>query len=169
MGTNPKKPMVRARRYALTALGLIAGAGGVAGNIGSIVDLYDKITGHPSSSAASVIVPNTSVEGPWRAEVTYDWGARQTELLLLKQTDAMVRGTVSFLGHPRGILEGKVEGDRLSLVLKRHESMGEGPPLEVRHEYTGTVVNDTIRFVLQITGGHAGHEPVEFTATKIVQ
>ena len=157
------KVMNKARRVGLVAITLVAAVGGVTANLGSIIDLFERFTGRGGSSA--VVKPTASVAGLWQADVIYDWGAKHKEVFDLRQFDREVRGAISYLGSPRGIIEGKIDGDTLMLVLKTQEVAG--TTLDVRHEYLGTVNDDEIRFVLNSSGGQAQHSPVEFTAKRM--
>jgi hypothetical protein len=142
---------------------VIAAVGGVTVNLSSIIDLYERFTGQ--AGADNTTISNVSIAGRWRADVIYDWGAKHTEVFDLRQFDREIRGAISYLGEPRGITEGKVNGNTVMLVLKTQEVAD--TTREVRHEYVGTVDGNEIRFVLSSMGGHNEHSPVEFTAKRL--
>ncbi|MNC86075.1 hypothetical protein D3C83_17050 [compost metagenome] len=75
-------------------------------------------------------------------------------------------GTASFLGTPRGILRGTVEGDRITFETRTQEVLGDwNNPRDVVHRYRGTLGDGTIRFTMQSEGG-SSTVPVEFTAER---
>lgn len=111
-------------------------------------------------------MPSVPIAGTWQAEVTYDWGAKYTERFDFKVEGSEVGGTATYLGRARGILEGKMVGEKLTFVLRTQEVLGNSPSREVQHQYRGVATPDQIRFVLQTTGGYSEHVPVEFTARR---
>ena len=114
----------------------------------------------PGSAAAA------AVAGEWQAEVTYDWGAKYTERLSLKLDGREMSGTASFLGVPRGITAGTVDGDRVSFETRTEEVVGDfSQPRAVVHRYRGRITGDTIAFTMQTVGG-SSQVPAEFTATR---
>lgn len=166
MSTKPRKPFAKIRRYTLATIGVVAAVGGVAGNLGSIVDLWEKFSGGGKAALEGELAPVTDVSGTWYAEVSYDWGAKHQEEFVLRLEGNELRGTASFLGLRRGVLEGRMSGDRLSFVTRTLETLGEGPSREVEHRYVGRVSGSEIRFSLQSTGGYSEHVPVEFVARR---
>ena len=103
--------------------------------------------------------------GEWQAELQYDWEqARRTERFSFSGKGAEVHGQASFLGVPRGVLEGKVNADgRLSFATRTSE-WGGG---EMIHRYGGHLIGDEIHFVMQTEGGVTPHAPVEFIARRV--
>ena len=98
------------------------------------------------------------------------------ERFSLKIDGPDVSGTASFLGVARGIIAGKIEGDRLSFETRTQEVTGDfSQPRDVVHRYRGRLQagrdpqsgpgGDTIAFTMQTEGGSA-QEPAEFTATR---
>lgn len=161
----PKKPLRNLRRLGLATVGVVAAVGGVAGNLGSILDLFDRFFGVEESTQEATL-PSVPIAGTWQAEVTYDWGAKYTERFNFKVEGSEVGGTATYLGRARGILEGKMVGEKLTFVLRTQEVLGDSPSREVQHQYRGVATPDQIRFVLQTTGGYSEHVPVEFTARR---
>jgi len=74
-------------------------------------------------------------------------------------------GTASFLQRGRGILDGKLEGNRVSFTTKSMVSIGE-KSYEDKHYYKGTVEGDAIRFSLMTDSGAESHVPVYFTVRR---
>lgn len=106
------------------------------------------------------------VNGAWRAEVTYDWpNAKYAERFEFSAQGAELHGSASFLGVPRGLLEGRIEADGLVFVTRTREVGTEGST-ELVHRYRGWRVGDEIRFVMQTEGGASPHGPVGFVARR---
>lgn len=123
-------------------------------------------SGPASSTAAPVPLV---LAGDWSAEVAYEWGAKHTERFALTVDGTEVLGTASFLGVPRGIVTGTLEGDRVSFETKTQEVSGDwSQPRDLVHRYRGRVDGDTIIFSMQTQGGSA-QAPVQFTARRQVQ
>ena len=159
------KPWMKYRRYGVAAIAVLATAGGAAGNVDSIMDLWNKFFG---VTEAEKLAPSMDVSGAWRAEVTYDWGVSRNEQFNFKLNGNELSGTASFLGVKRAILEGKMEGDTLRFVVKTQESQGgAGETKEQKHSYKGTASKDNISFEMLTTGGFSEHTPIEFKATPI--
>lgn len=106
-----------------------------------------------------------AVNGEWRAVVRYDWpNARHDERFRFGGEAGELHGSASFLGLPRGLLEGRVDGDGLRFVVRTSEMDG----AELVHRYRGRLAGDEIRFVMQTEGGTAPHEPVSFVARRYI-
>ena len=119
-----------------------------------------------SAPASAAIVARAELDGAWQADVTYDWpDARFVERFALDGEGSDLRGSASFLGVPRGILEGTVASGTLRFVTRTTETSGSGT-VEAVHRYEGRIVGDEIRFVMQTEGGSTPHVPVEFTARR---
>jgi hypothetical protein len=120
----------------------------------------------PDASTANVVASPPRVAGDWSAEVAYPWGATHTERFEITVDGADISGTASFLGTPRGIVSGTLDGDRLRFETRTQEVVGDwAAPRDVVHQYRGTVAGDTIAFRMQSTGG-SSDVPVAFTATR---
>jgi hypothetical protein len=102
----------------------------------------------------------TTVDGDWEAPVAYGWGVTSTERFRLRTDRDAVAGTASFLGVPRGILDGRLEGDRLTFRTRIGGVPG-SPAFS--NGYRGHVQDGEIRFVLQ---DDRGSPPVEFSARR---
>jgi hypothetical protein len=106
------------------------------------------------------------VAGRWTADVRYDWGDTHSEVFVFLVDGKTLRGSASFLKVSRGILEGTIEGNRISLVTRSEEMAGNDTRV-ARHQYHGIVENEEIRFVMQTEGGFSDHVPIEFVAKRI--
>jgi hypothetical protein len=100
------------------------------------------------------------IDGDWEAPIAYSWGVASTERFRLRADRDAVAGTASFLGVPRGILDGRLDGDRLS--FRTRIDGGPGSPA-FSNGYRGRVEDDEIHFVLQ---DDRGSPPVEFSARR---
>jgi hypothetical protein len=105
------------------------------------------------------------VSGTWIADVTYDWGARYTERITLTADDGELSGSASFLGVGRGIVQGRIQENRITFTTKTAENLG-NETKEVTHSYRGRVSGNEIQFVMQTEGGFSPHPPVQFTARR---
>ena len=106
------------------------------------------------------------INGEWQAEVVYDWpNARFVERFVFSGEGSELHGSASFLGVPRGVLEGRASPDGLSFVTRTQESAG-GGRAETVHRYRGRLTGSEIRFVMQTEGGNSAHVPVEFVARR---
>jgi len=106
-----------------------------------------------------------SVRGKWSGTVKYDWGDSYAETFDFEVAGQEVSGTASFLQRGRGILDGKLEGNRVSFTTKSMVSIGE-KSYEDKHYYKGTVEGDAIRFSLMTDSGAESHVPVYFTVRR---
>ena len=108
------------------------------------------------------------INGEWKAEVTYDWeNAKYTETFTFKGDGEDVYGTASFLGTKRGILEGKVNKDKLQFITITREVLGSQPGKDTIHDYRGKISGDEMKFIMQTKGGYSEHIPIEFIAKKL--
>lgn len=104
-----------------------------------------------------------AVNGEWRADVRYDWSNTSNEEQFRFDGEAgRLHGSASFLGVPRGLLEGKVDAQGLSFVTRTQELNG----AELVHRYRGRLAGDEIRFVMQTEGGATARTPVAFIARR---
>jgi hypothetical protein len=128
---------------------------------------YATNTSAPTSSTTGAPAQAASTfAGEWKADVAYEWGAKYTEQLKLTVDGNGVSGTASFLGTPRGIVRGAVDGDQITFETRSQEVAGDfGQPRDVVHRYRGRIAGATITFSMQSDGG-SSPGPVEFTATR---
>jgi hypothetical protein len=107
------------------------------------------------------------ISGDWEAEVDYDWtNATYTEIFSFKVEDSEVLGTASFLGTKRGVLDGKLDGNKLTFHSITRTRSGD-QSFDSVHHYRGRASGDEIKFIMQTVGDASDHIPVEFTAKKM--
>jgi TIR domain len=115
--------------------------------------------------AVRVQTAAASVKGSWSGTVKYDWGDSYAEKFNFEVTGRELSGTASFLQRDRGILDGTLEGDRVSFTTKSMVSIGE-KSYEDKHYYKGAVQSDVIRFSMMTDSGAESHVPVYFTVRR---
>jgi hypothetical protein len=147
-GSGTPATAIAPRRAARRGL-LLAGAGVVA-----LAVLASLLVSRWRGGAAP------RIDGDWEGPVAYGWGVTATERFRLRVDGGTVAGTASFLGVPRGILDGRLEGDRI--VFRTPIEGGAGAPA-FNNGYRGRFQGGEIRFVLQ---DDRGSPPVEFTARR---
>ena len=115
--------------------------------------------GEPGAATA-----RAAVNGDWQADVTYDWdNARFTERFSFGGEAGQLHGSASFLGVPRGVLEGRVDAGGVEFVVRTTESTGAA----LVHRYRARLAADELRFVMQTEGGTSAHVPIEFAARRV--
>jgi len=124
-------------------------------DVGRLIEATEKLAGK-----------SRKCDGNWSAEVTYDWGAKHTERFVLKLDDNEILGTASYLGSPRGIVSGTLNGDRVLFQTRTQVVLGEDKPVDVVHRYRGKISGDAIAFYMQSEGG-TPTLPIEFTARRV--
>ena len=185
---RPRK--VRSNRLALAVSSVVAVAV-IAGGI--LVFRQIKPAAHPNpdstvqqgSASANGAVPPTQavkpieadkskspnkgpadIHGKWKATVKYDWpGAIYEETFNFEVDGTEVSGTASLLQADHGILEGKIEGDRVRFTTKSLTTLDD-KTYQDTHNYKGTVAGDTIQFSMMTDSSVDSHVPVHFTAKR---
>ncbi len=107
----------------------------------------------------------TDISGKWDAQVTYSWGDTYQEAFKFTASQNSFSGSASYLGHPRGVLEGTITGDRISFVIPLEELLGT-EKRSYKNLYTGVITGNEIRFVMQ---DDRGNPPIEFLANRKTQ
>lgn len=116
--------------------------------------------------AAQPLATRPDINGAWQAQVRYGWSnTPHLERFDLRGDVNALHGTASFLGVPRGVLEGQVESGELRFVTRTNELV-DGASRALVHRYSGRWVGGAIRFVMQTEGGSSPHGPVEFVARR---
>jgi len=116
-------------------------------------------------SAGSAARPD--INGAWQAEVRYDWpNANYVERFEFGGEGAALHGSASFLGVPRGLLEGRLAADGISFVTRTQE-VGAAGSNELVHRYRVQRAGDELRVVMQTEGGTSAHVPVQFVARRV--
>jgi hypothetical protein len=121
----------------------------------------------PATAASAVDArPPVDVAGEWTADVTYDWGATHAERFRFIVDGTEILGTASLLTTPRGIVMGRIDGDRITFETHTQTVIGDwNNPRNDVHRYRGRVAGDTITFIMQTQGG-GSDVPVQFTAKR---
>jgi hypothetical protein len=104
--------------------------------------------------------------GKWEALVKYSWGDSHKEVFNFKVDQNELFGTASYVGGPRGILDGKIEGNKITFTTKSITALG-GKTYEEKHNYRGRLSGDAIEFMLQTDSGYDSRTPEEFTAKRV--
>jgi hypothetical protein len=92
------------------------------------------------------------VTGTWTAQMNGPDGGGMSIAFHFKQDGSKLAGTVDNpMGEPMAISDGKVEGDKISFVVK--VDMG-GSEMKVSHD--GTVNGDEIKLNVKMEGGPEG-------------
>lgn len=144
-------PPGRARRRALGAgLGLLAGAA-------ALLAWWRWPGGTPRRAA---------VNGRWIAEVVYPWpNARYDERFELAGEGAGLRGSASYLGLPRGIVEGRVEGERVQFETRTQEIDGSIERV-VTHRYEGRLDGERLALTLRSARDGVDDPPLDIVARR---
>jgi hypothetical protein len=109
------------------------------------------------------------VDGAWQANVKYSWGDTHDEIFKFETSGHALSGTASYLGAgrgDRGILDGKIDGGRITFTTKSYATVDE-KTYEEKHFYSGTLAGNEIRFSLQTDSGYDSRVPETFTATRV--
>ena len=120
---------------------------------------------NPEATAQTPAVATANVAGTWTAPVKYAWGDTAAETFDFEVAGQELSGTASFLGYPRGIFDGKFEGERISFTTKSLTSVNDKTS-EDKHYYKGAVAGDTIQFTMLTDSSVESHVPVRFTAAR---
>lgn len=125
--------------------------------------------GAPRAASAAQASAN-DIAGIWQADVTYPWpNARYTERFEFSVDGDTLRGTASFVGAARGIVDGRIEatpdGTSLSFTTRTREVDGGGERALV-HRYRAQRRGEALRFVMQTEGGTSDGVPIEFVARR---
>jgi hypothetical protein len=103
--------------------------------------------------------------GRWKAVVKYSWGVTHPEVFALRADQDEVDGTASYLGTGRGILDGKIQGNKITFTTKSSTMLGDAT-YEEKHHYKGRLSGNAIEFVLQTDSGYDSRPPEMFTAER---
>src|SRR5215510_10382385 len=103
---------------------LTAAAGIISATTGLVVALNQTGLFRSRTASASPPAPAVSINGAWKAQVTYSWGTTRAERFVFQADKGRLVGTVTFLGVSRGIEAGGVEGDRITFSVRTEELLG---------------------------------------------
>lgn len=114
------------------------------------------------------VAPNAAVDlaGRWQADVKYSWGPTYPEVFDFKIDGNEVFGTASYLRGGRSIVDGKLEGNKLTFTTKSQTMLGD-KSYEEKHHYRGRISGDAIEFILQTDSGYDDRPPEMFTAKRV--
>lgn len=138
--------------------------------IGTIVIALSTFTNAAKDLLGIIkIETRANINGNWTADVPYYWNNTTfSELFTFKGEGKELQGTASLYGRKKGIVEGTVKKDKVEFVIKTQEIRNDENTKEATHHYRGTIMGDQIIFVLQKEGGYTTHNPIEFTANRIL-
>ncbi len=124
----------------------------------------------PSRSAPVVSVPSTtpsirvSINGEWQGTVRYAWSNDDyVERFSLEGDADELRGSASFLGVPRALLDGRMESNGASFLTRTREMSG----AEQMHRYSIRLVGGELRIRLQTEADGVAQLPLEFVARRV--
>jgi hypothetical protein len=113
---------------------------------------------HPESIETQA----SALAGSWSGEVTYSSGAKHVELFFFQPEGKRLFGTAAFLGHRRGIEEGRLEGGEFSFFIRFQEASADGTH-ERKNYYWGKLAGSELVMRMQDDRGGA---PLEWTLSK---
>jgi hypothetical protein len=111
----------------------------------------------------SLSVPVAHFEGTWRSTIKYSWGDTHQEIFQFETDESDLLGTATYLGVPRVIQDGKINGGKIAFLTKSRTMMGDNT-YEEKHQYSGKLVNGQINFRLLTETGYDSRLPEIFTA-----
>lgn len=139
--------------------------------IGSIIIALSTFT-NAAKDLLGLIKPITraNINGEWIAEVPYDWNNKTfNEIFTFKGEGEELYGTASLFRRKRSIVEGTIKKDKIEFVTQTQEFLDDANnPKEVTHHYRGIISGDQIKLVLTREGGYTAHNPIEFTANRVL-
>jgi len=105
------------------------------------------------------------INGEWQAELHYEWeSTTRVERFRFSGERHEVTGTASFLGVPRGVLDGEIDHIGLRFSTRTSE-MGDGVQA---HSYIARLGADgNLHFVMMTLAGQGSDAPVEFVARRM--
>lgn len=137
----------------------------------------DTVTKSPTPTSAADASPNNplakstasavKIDGKWEADVYYEWDKRSVrEPFQFRLVAGQLIGSAGYLGYPRGIVAGELNGNVLTFETRSQASVGERD-FEYTHRYRGEVDGDSIRTVMQSLGYGQSGVPREFILDKV--
>jgi hypothetical protein len=164
LSATASSPSANARRRRTTRRILAAFIAAGAVVVGLLLHDIRGLKNERASASPAVAAAASAVDGTWQARVTYNWGAAKEETFNLRVIgDGALTGSASFLGVPRPIVEGRIEGHMLRFATRRGEIGGDP---NVVNRYTGEVSGTGIEMVLTIEGGASPSAPVAFVLER---
>jgi hypothetical protein len=158
-------PGLGARRWQGNRRWLVPAAAAVLALAAVTAGLGYRESRSAAAEAARARAVAESVAGRWTGPVKYDWGESYVETFEFEVAGGELSGAASYLRRPRGILDGKLEGSRVSFTTKSLTSLND-KTFEDTHHYRGTVEGNVINFTLITDSGAESHVPVRFTVRR---
>lgn len=109
--------------------------------------------------------PPAHFDGKWTATIQYGWGDTHEEVFEFEVDGDELLGTASFLTAPRAVLEGKINGPKVTFLTKTLGMLG-SETFEMKHQYSGKLVDNQINFRMLTEGGYDTNLPVKFVAAR---
>jgi len=107
----------------------------------------------------------TDVAGKWTATAKYWDETIYRETFNFELAGTELSGTASYLGGSHDILDGKIDGDRISFMTTSLTGMDDKTYVDKQH-YKGTVEGDTIQFTMVIDSSISQQPSYHFTAKR---
>lgn len=158
------------------SIGLALAAVAVVAGVAAALWTMDRTNAPPVGERVAAVdraapgdtVIRPDINGVWQADVTYDWpNANHVERFDFRGDAAVLHGTASFLGVPRGVLDGRVWPGGLRFITRTTEVAG-GSRGDIVHRYRARLIDGELRIVMQTEGGSTPHAPIEFVARRAV-
>ena len=132
------------------------------------VKLPKPAAANEASALAEPQHGSTDIGGTWKASVKYSWGDTYPETFEFERHGQDLAGSASYVTAAHGIVDGKIEGNRLTFQTTSYSELNERRYQE-KHRYRGTISGDTIDFVLDTDSGYDAPPPTKFTARRVTK
>ncbi|MFO1153984.1 MAG: toll/interleukin-1 receptor domain-containing protein [Rhodospirillales bacterium] len=140
----------------------IAGLVGLA-VVAIVTGLVWRFAAVPSASPGEV---GSWIDGRWQGKVVYGWGGEYRETFEFRVIAGVLTGTAGFLGRPRAIDEGAVDGKGVRFVVRWTETDGKSER-EAVNRYIGVLTAEGgLNMGLSISGGVAPHDSLTFALER---
>ncbi len=112
-----------------------------------------------------------NINGEWTAEVTYPWKkVSYVETFSFDGRGNKMHGAASYLENKQIILEGKILEGRIKFKTKTMEyspNWDNDNMKQATHHFSGRIMGNEIKFVVETYGGYSSNSPINFTAKKV--
>ncbi len=109
--------------------------------------------------------PSADFAGVWQASVKYEWGATHNEVFRFELEDGEILGTASFLETARAIQDVQISGNKITFRTKSFSTDFKSTQ-EMRHHYSGKLVDGELRFRMQTETDFDTRLPLVFIASR---